>query len=145
MNQVRCGMLNVGNIVLCASTARRFWNLCAAPLYERVDGGAPVLPHPLSQSSLQYVHKKFSTQYKATIGADFLTKEVQVDDRLLTLQVGGRAWLARVAAVVKEIFMTPRRHCAAHRELVARCYICVTFGNAFATSGNALTMALRGR
>ncbi|KDD71323.1 hypothetical protein H632_c5297p0, partial [Helicosporidium sp. ATCC 50920] len=34
----------------------------------------------------QYVHKKFSTQYKATIGADFLTKEVQVDDRLLTLQ-----------------------------------------------------------
>ena len=24
----------------------------------------------------QYVNKKFSTQYKATIGADFLTKEV---------------------------------------------------------------------
>lgn len=25
----------------------------------------------------QYVNKKFSTQYKATIGADFLTKEVR--------------------------------------------------------------------
>lgn len=35
----------------------------------------------------QYVNKKFSNQYKATIGADFLTKEVLVDDRLVTLQV----------------------------------------------------------
>lgn len=34
----------------------------------------------------QYVNKKFSSQYKATIGADFLTKEVQVDDRLVTMQ-----------------------------------------------------------
>ncbi|XP_057762201.1 ras-related protein Rab7-like isoform X5 [Arachis stenosperma] len=36
----------------------------------------------------QYVHKKFSQQYKATIGADFVTKELQIDDRLVTLQVG---------------------------------------------------------
>ncbi|KAK3420894.1 hypothetical protein EUGRSUZ_G00442 [Eucalyptus grandis] len=35
----------------------------------------------------QYVNKKFSNQYKATIGADFLTKEVQLDDRLFTLQI----------------------------------------------------------
>jgi len=35
----------------------------------------------------QYVNKKFSNQYKATIGADFLTKEVQVDDRTVTMQV----------------------------------------------------------
>ncbi|AQK94769.1 Ras-related protein RABG3f [Zea mays] len=35
----------------------------------------------------QYVNKKFSNQYKATIGADFLTKEVQFEDRLFTLQV----------------------------------------------------------
>lgn len=35
----------------------------------------------------QYVNRKFSNQYKATIGADFLTKEVQVEDRLFTLQV----------------------------------------------------------
>ena len=39
----------------------------------------------------QYVNKKFSTQYKATIGADFLTKEVMVDDRLVTMQV--RLWI----------------------------------------------------
>ena len=35
----------------------------------------------------QFVSKKFSNQYKATIGADFLTKEVQVEDRLVTMQV----------------------------------------------------------
>lgn len=63
---------------------------------------APVLPSPVSvilflilfllsvgKTSLmnQYVNKKFSNQYKATIGADFLTKEVMVDDRLVTMQV----------------------------------------------------------
>ncbi|KAF6985857.1 hypothetical protein CFC21_013361 [Triticum aestivum] len=35
----------------------------------------------------QYVNKKFSQQYKATIGADFLTKEVLIEDRLVTLQI----------------------------------------------------------
>ena len=35
----------------------------------------------------QYVNKKFSNQYKATIGADFLTKEVMVDDRLVTMRI----------------------------------------------------------
>lgn len=35
----------------------------------------------------QYVKKHFSNQYKATIGADFLTKEVVVDDRVVTMQV----------------------------------------------------------
>eukprot|EP00096_Caligus_rogercresseyi_P013671 TRINITY_DN629_c0_g1_i1.p1 TRINITY_DN629_c0_g1~~TRINITY_DN629_c0_g1_i1.p1 ORF type:complete len:209 (-),score=56.94 TRINITY_DN629_c0_g1_i1:260-886(-) len=35
----------------------------------------------------QYVNKKFSNQYKATIGADFLTKEVMVDDQLVTMQI----------------------------------------------------------
>ncbi|KAI8025734.1 Ras-related protein RABG3e [Camellia lanceoleosa] len=34
----------------------------------------------------QYVNKKFSNQYKATIGADFLNKEMQFEDRLFTLQ-----------------------------------------------------------
>ena len=37
------------------------------------------------------MNKKFSNQYKATIGADFLTKEVQVDDRLVTMQARGPA------------------------------------------------------
>lgn len=35
----------------------------------------------------QYVQKKFTKEYKATIGADFLTKEIQVDDKLVTMQV----------------------------------------------------------
>ncbi|CAF4297236.1 unnamed protein product [Rotaria socialis] len=35
----------------------------------------------------QFVSHKFSNQYKATIGADFLTKEVQIDDRLVTMQI----------------------------------------------------------
>ncbi|SAM02022.1 hypothetical protein [Absidia glauca] len=35
----------------------------------------------------QYVNRKFSSQYKATIGADFLTKEVMVDDKLVTMQI----------------------------------------------------------
>ena len=35
----------------------------------------------------QYVNKRFSNQYKATIGADFLTKEIMIDDKLVTLQV----------------------------------------------------------
>jgi len=35
----------------------------------------------------QYVNKKFTNQYKATIGADFLTKEVMVDDKLVTMQI----------------------------------------------------------
>lgn len=35
----------------------------------------------------QYVNKKFTNQYKATIGADFLTKEVMVDNKLVTMQI----------------------------------------------------------
>ena len=35
----------------------------------------------------QYVSKRFTSQYKATIGADFLTKEIMVDDKLVTLQI----------------------------------------------------------
>jgi Ras-related protein Rab-7A len=41
------------------------------------------------QTSLmnQFVQKKFSKEYKATIGADFLTKEIEVDDKTVTMQV----------------------------------------------------------
>ena len=36
----------------------------------------------------QYVNKKFSNHYKATIGADFLTKHIVTDDaKNVTLQV----------------------------------------------------------
>lgn len=42
------------------------------------------------------VNKKFSASYKATIGADFLTKEVLVDDRLVTMQVGQQTLLQTI-------------------------------------------------
>lgn len=55
---------------------------------------SPLLPNPCVASSVgktslmnQYVQKKFSKEYKATIGADFLTKEIQIDDKLVTMQV----------------------------------------------------------
>jgi len=35
----------------------------------------------------RFVAAKFSSQYKATIGADFSTKDVQVGDELVTLQI----------------------------------------------------------
>ncbi|EPS64447.1 hypothetical protein M569_10334, partial [Genlisea aurea] len=35
----------------------------------------------------QYVYKKFNQRYKSTIGADFVTKELHIDDRLVTLQI----------------------------------------------------------
>jgi Ras-related protein Rab-7A len=35
----------------------------------------------------QYVNKRFSNQYKATIGADFLTRELVIDDRVVTMQL----------------------------------------------------------
>eukprot|EP01106_Pelomyxa_sp_JSP_P019419 TRINITY_DN975_c0_g1_i1.p1 TRINITY_DN975_c0_g1~~TRINITY_DN975_c0_g1_i1.p1 ORF type:complete len:204 (+),score=34.41 TRINITY_DN975_c0_g1_i1:206-817(+) len=35
----------------------------------------------------QFVKGKFNSQYRATVGADFLSKELQVDDRLVTLQI----------------------------------------------------------
>lgn len=34
-----------------------------------------------------YVNKKFTNHYKATIGADFLTKELMVGDQLVTMQI----------------------------------------------------------
>ncbi|XP_059432825.1 ras-related protein Rab7-like [Corylus avellana] len=35
----------------------------------------------------QYVYNKFIGQYKATIGADFVTKELQIDNKQVTLQI----------------------------------------------------------
>ncbi|KAI9391407.1 hypothetical protein POPTR_007G079700v4 [Populus trichocarpa] len=39
----------------------------------------------------QYVYNKYSQQSKATIGADFVTKELQIDDKLVTLQIWNTA------------------------------------------------------
>lgn len=38
----------------------------------------------------QYIQKKFTKEYKATIGADFLTKEIEIDDKRVTMQVRPR-------------------------------------------------------
>eukprot|EP01071_Lankesteria_metandrocarpae_P005014 Lankesteria_metandrocarpae@DN3810_c0_g1_i1.p1 len=35
----------------------------------------------------QFVHKRFSNQYRATIGADFVSKDVVVDGQQVTLQI----------------------------------------------------------
>ncbi|KNC84377.1 Ras-like protein Rab-7a, partial [Sphaeroforma arctica JP610] len=35
----------------------------------------------------RYINKKFNPVYKATIGADFLTKEVNIDGQAITLQI----------------------------------------------------------
>lgn len=61
----------------------------------------------------QYVNKKFSSQYKATIGADFLTKEVQVDDRLVTMQVREADGLEGRAARGQALARPPQRSRAA--------------------------------
>lgn len=63
------------SVLLVTSTWHSLYTLC--------------FTHSVGKTSLmnQYVNKKFSNQYKATIGADFLTKEVMVDDRLVTMQV----------------------------------------------------------
>jgi hypothetical protein len=38
----------------------------------------------------RYVQRTFSKDYKATIGADFLTKEILFEDNVVTLQVRSR-------------------------------------------------------
>ncbi|XP_069037238.1 ras-related protein rab7-like [Lepisosteus oculatus] len=48
----------------------------------------------------QYVNKKFSSQYKCSIGADFLTKEVIVDDQLVILQIWDTAGQERFSSLV---------------------------------------------
>ena len=35
----------------------------------------------------RYVNKKFSSQYRTTIGADFMTKELLIDNKLLMMQI----------------------------------------------------------
>jgi len=35
----------------------------------------------------QYVNQRFTQQYRATVGADFMAKEVMIDDRMVTLQI----------------------------------------------------------
>ncbi|KAG6478768.1 hypothetical protein ZIOFF_062212 [Zingiber officinale] len=55
-----------------------WWSLSDSNLLSAFSG--------LLNLTIRYVHKKFTQQYKVTIGADFVTKEILVDDRLVTLQ-----------------------------------------------------------
>ncbi len=60
----------------------------------------------------QFVTKKFSSQYKATIGADFLTKEVRIDDRSVTMQVLIRLPPLRVVVAEHSAISTLALHCS---------------------------------
>ena len=67
----------------------------------------------------QYVNKRFSNQYKATIGADFLTKEVMVDDRLVTMQVS-LVWLCMffyIISLVMGAYLCQERHSVFESEI----------------------------
>jgi len=46
-------------------------------------------PSSVGKTSLmqRYVHNRFSSSYKATIGADFLAKDIEVDGKSVTLQI----------------------------------------------------------
>ncbi|KAM4664042.1 ras-related protein rab7-like [Discoglossus pictus] len=43
----------------------------------------------------QYVNNRFTNHYRATIGADFLTKELRVDEKLVTTQIWDTAGTER--------------------------------------------------
>eukprot|EP00035_Acanthoeca_spectabilis_P023036 m.447271 g.447271 ORF g.447271 m.447271 type:complete len:213 (-) comp19497_c0_seq1:182-820(-) len=46
-----------------------------------------------------YVNKRFSNQYKATIGADFLTKKIAIDGTVATMQIWDTAGQERFRAL----------------------------------------------
>jgi len=52
----------------------------------------------------QFHSNKFTTQYKATIGADFLTRELLVQDCLLTLQIWDTAGQERFQSLGKSFY-----------------------------------------
>jgi len=43
----------------------------------------------------QYVHRRFSDRYMATLGADFMTKSILIDDRSVTMQIWDSAGMER--------------------------------------------------
>ncbi|ETO07445.1 protein with unknown function [Reticulomyxa filosa] len=48
-----------------------------------------VFGHSVGKTALlhKYVHNEFIQEHKATIGADFITKEISIDDKSVTLQI----------------------------------------------------------
>nr|XP_008102112.1 PREDICTED: ras-related protein Rab-7a isoform X1 [Anolis carolinensis] len=47
----------------------------------------------------QYVNNRFSSRYRATIGSDFLSKQVHIDGRMLTVQIWDTAGTERFQAL----------------------------------------------
>jgi len=53
---------------------------------------------------VRYVKRQFSSSYKATIGADFLSKEVEVDNKIVTLQIWDTAGQERFQGLGNAFF-----------------------------------------
>ncbi|XP_023693054.1 uncharacterized protein [Paramormyrops kingsleyae] len=52
----------------------------------------------------QYVNHRFTNTYRATIGADFLTKEITVDGRLIVLQIWDTAGTERFQSLGNALY-----------------------------------------
>eukprot|EP00826_Nyctotherus_ovalis_P042828 TRINITY_DN4469_c0_g3_i2.p1 TRINITY_DN4469_c0_g3~~TRINITY_DN4469_c0_g3_i2.p1 ORF type:complete len:159 (+),score=69.65 TRINITY_DN4469_c0_g3_i2:182-658(+) len=52
----------------------------------------------------QYIQNTFTSQYKATIGAEFLSKEVIVDDQLVTMQIWDTAGQEKYQSVQRVFY-----------------------------------------
>eukprot|EP00826_Nyctotherus_ovalis_P054897 TRINITY_DN723_c0_g1_i15.p1 TRINITY_DN723_c0_g1~~TRINITY_DN723_c0_g1_i15.p1 ORF type:complete len:207 (+),score=77.79 TRINITY_DN723_c0_g1_i15:129-749(+) len=52
----------------------------------------------------QYIQNTFSCQYKATIGAEFLSKEVLIDDQLVTMQIWDTAGQEKYQSVQRVFY-----------------------------------------
>uniref|UniRef100_A0A8C6QHP1 Ras-related protein Rab-7a n=1 Tax=Nannospalax galili TaxID=1026970 RepID=A0A8C6QHP1_NANGA len=69
----------------------------------------------------QYVNKKFSNQYKATIGSDFLTNKVMVDDRLVTMQIwdtAGQEQFQSHGVAFYRVLNRPRTHIGLQHDFI---------------------------
>jgi len=52
----------------------------------------------------QYVNKRFNDRYKSTVGADFLTKDIVIGDRPVTLQIWDTAGQERFMSVASTFY-----------------------------------------
>lgn len=84
-----CSVLMANHTICEECSSRWLYQLKHRSLHCLLNAFVPFVFDRVGKTSLmnQYVNNKFSNQYKATIGADFLTKEMMVDDRLVTMQV----------------------------------------------------------
>jgi len=47
----------------------------------------------------RFVNNRFTAAYKSTIGADFLTQEIEVDSKMVTLQIWGMSITYRIKII----------------------------------------------